>query len=138
MLKHIVLDRLLHLSWIFLRSQEHFKTKQPPFLASFRERSGILTIIELSVVLLKNILKTGNDSGLHCNWIICLFNFCSSCMIIYIGRFPLPHIVHFRSACRGTEIYLRELTLLNTLSSNPKSSRFVDLAFSYKLLFYLH
>jgi hypothetical protein len=55
-----------------------------------------------------------------------------------IGRLPRPDIVHFRSACRGTEIFLRELTLLNTLSSNPKSSRSVDLAFSYKLLFYLH
>ena len=55
-----------------------------------------------------------------------------------LGRLPRPDIVHFRSACRGTEIFLRELTLLNTLSSNPKSSRSVDLAFSYKLLFYLH
>ena len=55
-----------------------------------------------------------------------------------VGRLPRPDIVHFRSACRGTEICLRELTLLNTLSSNPKSSRSVDLAFSYKLLFYLH
>ena len=55
-----------------------------------------------------------------------------------IGRLLRPDIVHFRSACRGTEIFLRELTLLNTLSSNPKSSRSVDLAFSHKLLFYLH
>ena len=37
-----------------------------------------------------------------------------------IGCLPRPDIVHFRSACRGTEIFLRELTLLNTLSSNPK------------------
>jgi hypothetical protein len=44
-----------------------------------------------------------------------------------IGRLPRPDIVHFRSACRGTEIFLRELTLLNTLSSNPKSSRSVFL-----------
>jgi hypothetical protein len=58
--------------------------------------------------------------------------------ITIIGRLPRPDIVHFRSACRGTEIFLRELTLLNMLSSNPKSSRSVDLAFSYKLLFYLH
>jgi hypothetical protein len=44
----------------------------------------------------------------------------------------------FRSACPGTKIFLRELTLSNTLSSNPKSSRSVDLAFSHKLLFYFH
>ena len=48
----------------------------------------------------------------------------------------LPDIVHFRSACGGTEIFLRELALLNTLSSNPKSSRSVGLVFSHKLLFY--
>jgi hypothetical protein len=53
-----------------------------------------------------------------------------------LGRLLRPDIVHFRSACRGTEIFLRELTLVNTLSSNPKSSRSVDLAFSHKLLFY--
>jgi hypothetical protein len=38
----------------------------------------------------------------------------------------------------GTEILLRELTLSNTLSSNPKSSRSVDLPFSHKLQFYLY
>ena len=43
-----------------------------------------------------------------------------------VGRLPRPDIVHFRSACRGTEIFLWDLTLLNTLSSNPKSSRSVD------------
>ena len=53
-----------------------------------------------------------------------------------IGRLLRPDIVHFRSACGGTEIFLRELALLNTLSSNPKSSRSVGLAFSHKLLFY--
>ena len=65
----------------------------------------------------------------------CIFRLLSFCIV---GRLPRPDIVHFRSACRGTEIFLRQLTLLNTLSSNPKSSRSVDLAFSYKLLFYLH
>jgi hypothetical protein len=44
----------------------------------------------------------------------------------------------FRSACLGIEIFLRELTLSKTLSSNPKSSRSLDLAFSHKLLFYFH
>ena len=54
-----------------------------------------------------------------------------------LGRLPRPDIVHFRGACRGTEIFLRELTLLNTLSSNPKSFRSVaDLAFSYKISYY--
>ena len=53
-----------------------------------------------------------------------------------LGRLLRPDIVHFRSACGGTEIFLRELALLNTLSSNPKSSRSVGLAFSHKLLFY--
>ena len=41
----------------------------------------------------------------------------------WVGRLLRPDIVHFRSACGGTEILLRELALLNTLSSNPKSSR---------------
>ena len=53
-----------------------------------------------------------------------------------IGRLLRPDIVHFRSACHGTEIFLQELALLNTLSSNPKSSRSVGLAFSHQLLFY--
>ena len=54
----------------------------------------------------------------------------------HIGRLLRPDIVHFRSACGGTEIFLRELALSNTLSSNPKSSRSVGLAFSHKLVFY--
>ena len=41
-------------------------------------------------------------------------------------------------ACLGTEIFVRELTLSSALSSNPKSSRSVDLQFLHKLLFYLH
>jgi hypothetical protein len=45
----------------------------------------------------------------------------------FIGRLLRPDIVHFRSACGGTEIFLRELALLYTLSSNPKSSRSVGL-----------
>ena len=56
--------------------------------------------------------------------------------VTFIGRSLRPDIVHFRSACGGTEIFLRELALLNTLSSNPKSSRSVGLAFSHKLLFF--
>jgi hypothetical protein len=52
-----------------------------------------------------------------------------------IGRLLRPDIVHFHFPCLGTEIFLRELTLSNTLSSNPKSSRSVDLQFSYKLQF---
>jgi hypothetical protein len=44
----------------------------------------------------------------------------------------------FHFPCLGTEIFLRELTLSNTLSSNPKSSRSIDLQFSHKLQFYLH
>jgi hypothetical protein len=57
-------------------------------------------------------------------------------ILLSIGRLLRPDIVHFRSACGGTEIFLRELALLNTLSSNPKSSLSVGLAFSHKLLFY--
>ena len=49
-----------------------------------------------------------------------------------------PDIVQFRSACLRTEIFLRELTLSSTLSSNPKSSHSVDPQFSHKLLFYVH
>ena len=55
-----------------------------------------------------------------------------------IGRLLRPDIVQFHFACLGTEIFLRELTLSSTLSSNPKSSRSVDLQFLHKLLFYLH
>ena len=55
---------------------------------------------------------------------------------LFVGRLLRPDIVHFRSACGGTEIFLRELALSNTLSSNPKSSCSVGLAFSHKLLFY--
>jgi hypothetical protein len=36
-------------------------------IKAFWQKSGILTIIELSVFVLKNILKTVNDSDLHCN-----------------------------------------------------------------------
>ena len=39
----------------------------------------------------------------------------------------------FHFAYLGTEIFLRELTLYKTLSSNPKSSRPVDLQFFHKL-----
>ena len=55
-----------------------------------------------------------------------------------LGRLLRPDIVQFHFACLGTEIFLRELTLSSTLSSNPKSSRSVDLQFLHKLLFYLH
>ena len=44
-----------------------------------------------------------------------------------IGRLLRPDIVQFHFACLGTEIFLRELTLSRTPSSNPKSSRSVDL-----------
>ena len=56
---------------------------------------------------------------------------------------PLGHllrltVVHFPWTCLGTEIFLHGLTLSSTLSSNPKSSSFVDLEFPHKLLLYLH
>ena len=54
-----------------------------------------------------------------------------------VDRVLSPDIVQFRSACLRTEIFLGELTLSSTLSSNPKSSHFVDPQFSHKLLFYL-
>jgi hypothetical protein len=41
----------------------------------------------------------------------------------------------FHFPCLGTEIFLRQLTLSNTLSSNPKSFRSIDLHFSHKLQF---
>ena len=47
-----------------------------------------------------------------------------------IDRLLSPDIVQ--------EIFLRELTLSSTLSSNPKSSHSVDPQFSHKLLFYVH
>ena len=53
-----------------------------------------------------------------------------------IDRLLSPDIVQFRSACLRTEIFLRELTLSSTLSSNPKSSHSVDPQFSHKLLFF--
>jgi hypothetical protein len=46
-----------------------------------------------------------------------------------------PDIVRFHFPCLGTDIFLRELTPSNTLSSDPKSSRSVDLQFSHKLQF---
>ena len=51
------------------------------------------------------------------------------CCLLAIGRLLRPDIVHFHFTCLGTEIFLRELTLSNTLSLNPKSSRSVDLHF---------
>ena len=60
------------------------------------------------------------------------------CLIYPLGRLVRPDIVHFHFTHLGTEIFLPELTLSNTLSSNPKSFRFVDLQFSHKLQFYLH
>ena len=56
----------------------------------------------------------------------------------HIGRLLRSDIVHFHFTYLGTEIFLRELTLSDTLSSIPKSSRSVDLQFSHKLQFYLH
>ena len=47
-------------------------------------------------------------------------------------------IVKFRSVCLRTEIFLRELTLSSTLSSNPKSSHSVVPQFFHKLVFYVH
>ena len=43
-----------------------------------------------------------------------------------VDRVLSPDIVQFRSACLRTEIFLRELTLSSTQSSNPKSSHSVD------------
>ena len=40
--------------------------------------------------------------------------------LIVLDRLLSPDIVQFRSACLRTEIFLRELTLSSTLSSNPK------------------
>jgi hypothetical protein len=57
---------------------------------------------------------------------------------ILIGHLLRPDIVHFHFTCLGTEIFVRELTLSNTLSSNPKSSHSVDPQFFHKLLLYLH
>ena len=55
-----------------------------------------------------------------------------------LGRLLRPDIVHFHFTCLGTEIFVWELTLLSTLSSNQKSSRIVDLQFFRKLLFYVN
>ena len=55
-----------------------------------------------------------------------------------VDRLLSPDIVQFRSACLRTEIFLRELTLSSTLSSNPKSSHSIDSQFSRKLLFHVH
>ena len=55
-----------------------------------------------------------------------------------LDRLLSPDLVQFRSACLRTEIFLRELTLSSTLSSNPKSSHSVDPQFSHKLVFYVH
>jgi hypothetical protein len=49
--------------------------------------------------------------------------------VTLIGCLLRPDIVHFHPPC--TEIFLRELTLSNTLSSNPKSSRSADLVRSF-------
>ena len=57
---------------------------------------------------------------------------------VHLDRVLSPDIVQFRSACLRTEIFLRELTLSSTLSSNPKSSHSVDPQFFHKLLFYLN
>ncbi len=55
----------------------------------------------------------------------------------FIGRLLRPDIVHFHYACLGTEIFLQELTLSSTLSSNLKTSRAADPQFPHKMLFYL-
>ena len=52
-----------------------------------------------------------------------------------IDRLLRPDIVYFHFPSLGTETFLRQLTLSNTLSSNAKSSRSVDPQFSRKLLF---
>ena len=57
--------------------------------------------------------------------------------IVIINIRPFA-VKNFHFPCLGTEIFLRELTLSNTLSSNPKSSRSIDVQFSHKLQFYLH
>jgi hypothetical protein len=73
------------------------------------------------------------------NWtVILLLMYCIFENIVVLGRLLRPDIVHFHFTHLGTEIFLRELTLSNMLSSNPKSSRSVDLQFSHKLQFYLH
>ena len=60
-------------------------------------------------------------------------------ILVKLGCLLRPDIVvQFHFVCLGTEIFLRELTLSSTLSSNPKSSRSVDLQFLHKLLFYIH
>jgi hypothetical protein len=52
-----------------------------------------------------------------------------------VGHLLRPDIVHFHFTCLGNEIFLRELTLSNMLSSNPNSFlRYPQ--FSHKVLFY--
>ena len=58
--------------------------------------------------------------------------------LVVLGRLLRSDIVQFHFACLGTELFLQELTLSSTLSSNPKSSRSIDLQLFHKLLFYLH
>ena len=47
----------------------------------------------------------------------------NSCIVVYscvlVGRLLRPDIVYFYFTCLGTEIFLQELTLPSTLSSNP-------------------
>jgi hypothetical protein len=46
---------------------------------------------------------------------------------LVLSRLLHPDIVHFHFPCLGTEIFLRELTLSNTLSSNPTNFIIVQL-----------
>ena len=59
------------------------------------------------------------------------------CPKLILRRLLCPDIVQFHCACFRSEIFLRELTFLKALDSNPKSSHSADPQFSYKLPFVL-
>ena len=91
--------------------------------ADEKDRDSIFTTIWKPGFITAISLLTWRQPGLTCQ--LGRVN-PSTNKFLLVGCLTRPDIVHFRSACRGTEIFLRELTLLNTLSSNPKSSRSVD------------
>ena len=62
----------------------------------------------------------------------------SEIKLFLAGRPLRPDIVHFHSACLGSEIFLRELTTIKHAEFKSESSRSVDPQFSHKMLFYLH
>ena len=87
-----------------------------------RERYGSIILQLLNMISVKSFRKYFVDL----NWIRLATNpSWLDSSIGRVGRLLRPDVVQFHFACLGTEIFLRELTLSSTLSSNPKSSRSV-------------